>query len=876
MWVFDLETLRFLDVNDAAVLSYGYSRAEFLAMTIEDIRPPEDIPRLRETLQDLKPTDRQFGFWRHRKKDGTVFDVEVLASEVPILRRRARLVLVHDVTDRLRAERHRATEIAVTRLLIEAKSFPDAAPRVIAAICETEDWVLGEVWVYDAAASVLRLDGAWHSPGLRDVHGRELASAGLTVRPGVGPVGRVWQRDAPVWIHDLREEPEHESVDSAARLGLRSAVGFPIRTRSGTEAVAVLFGPTIRELDEPLLDLLVDIGSRIGGVLERDRAEAARRTSVETVQKAFHANPVPLAISSLRGGAFVEVNHQFLQMFGYERGEVVGKTAQDLQMWVDPEQRKYLGEQLRERGAIRNAEVEVRTKAGEVRRALLSVEYLETRDPPTIIATLVDITEPVAAREAQTRLGAIVEGSDDAIFSKSLEGKITTWNSGAERIYGYPAAEAIGQPINLLVPDDKLPELEQVMQRLRRDETIDPFETVRVRKDGRKIVVSLRISPIRDSVGRLIGASTIARDITDRKRADQLIRRSEARYRQLFEVAADAILLIDRRGTILDVNPSGAALIGGKDPGALRGINLGELLPARELERARDYLRNLLHDRPVVEPFETYVELEGGERRFVQVRSRVIREEGTDPYLQVVARDVTPEKEYQRKLLESERRASMGQVAAFVAHEINTPLTNIALLSANLARGMQDPNVLEKLTKIDAQRRFAANIVAELLSLTRSQDMKRIPVDVRGVVEAAIGQAAAFRKEGVALIKELPATVLVAPVDPLRLQHALVNLLKNAFQATASGAVTVRLEALNEHLTISVEDTGTGMDEEVRSRLFQPFYTTKPRSEGLGLGLVFTKQVILAHEGSLDVQTAPGKGSTFTIRLPRPAENAPT
>lgn len=876
MWVYDLETLRFLDVNDAAVLGYGYSRAEFLEMTIEDIRPPEDIPRLREMLRDLKPTDRHFGFWRHRKKDGTLFDVEVLSTEVPVLSRRARLVLVHDVTDRLRAERHRATEIAVTRLLIEAKSFPEAAPRVIAAICEAEGWVLGETWVYDPASSVLRLDGAWHSPGLRDLHGRELASASLTVRPGVGLIGRVWQRDVPVWIRDLREEPEHDWADSAARLGLRSAVGFPIRTRSGAEAVAVLFGPTIREPDEPLLDLLADIGSRIGALLERDHAETSRRTSAEAFQKAFHASPVPLAISSLRGGSFVEVNRQFLGMFGYERAEVVGKTTQDLQMWVDPEERRILGERLRERGTIRDAEVDVRTKAGEVRRALLSVEYLETRDPPTIIATLVDITDLVAAREAQARLAAIVQGSDDAIFGKSLDGKIATWNAGAERIYGYSAADVIGQPINILVPDERVPELERVMERLRHGETIELFETVRVRKDGRKIVVSVRISPIRDSAGRLIGASTVARDITERKRADQLIRRSEARFRQLYEVAADAILLIDRRGTILDVNPAGAALIGGRDPGALRGINLGELLPARELEKARDYLRNLLHDRPVSEPFETYVELEDGERRFVQVRSRVIREEGTDPYVQVVARDVTPEKEYQRKLLESERRASMAQVAAFVAHEINTPLTNIALLSANLARGMQDPNVLEKLTKIDSQRRFAANIVAELLSLTRSQDVKRIPVDIRGVVEAAIGQAAAFRKEKVALIKELPASVLVAPVDPLRLQQALVNLLKNAFQATASGAVTVRLEAQNEHITIAVEDTGTGMDEEVRSRLFQPFYTTKPRSEGLGLGLVLARQVILAHEGSVEVQTAPGKGSTFTVRLPRPPDNPPT
>ena len=875
MWVFDLESLRFLDVNDAAVQKYGYSRSEFLAMTLGDIGPKEDVPRLREALGSLKPTDRMIGIWRNRKKDGTVFDAEVLSTEVTILTRRARLALLNDVTERLRGDRHRATEIGVTRVLIDAKSFAEAAPQAIAAICQAEEWALGEVWLYDAAASVLRLDGTWHAPGLRDMHGIELASARLAIRPGVGLVGRVWQRDTPVWIRDLREEEELGWAEYSERFGLRSAVGFPIRARSGVEAVAVLFSQAIREPDEPLLDLLADIGSRIGQIFERDKVEASRRASVEAFQKAFHASPVPMAISSLHDGRFVEANLQFLRLFGFERAEVVGRSSLELEMWVDQQQRRVLGERLKERGSIRDAEVQIRTKAGQVRRALMSIEYLDLRDQPTIITTLVDITEFVGAREAQARLAAIVQSSEDAIFGKSLTGEILTWNAGAERMYGYSASEAVGQSVEMLVPDDRRKEFERIMARLRNGEKLEPLETVRLRKDGRKIVVSLAVSPLRDGAGRLIGGSTITRDITERKRTEQLVRRSEARFRQLFEVAADAMFLIDRRGTILEVNPAGAALVGVKDPAALRGINIGELLPPRELESARQYLRDLLHDRPIVEPFEIHLEPASSDRRFLHVRSRVIREEGTDPYVQVIARDVTPEKESQRRLLESERQASMGQVAAFVAHEINTPLTNISLLSANLARAAKDPAVLEKLVKIDAQRRTAANIVSELLSLTRSQDMKRIPVDVRGVVEAAIEQTGAFRMPDVRLVQELTKDPLIAPVDPLRMQQALVNLLKNAFQATGSGSVTVRLQSENDHITIAVLDTGSGIDPEMRARLFQPFVTTKPRSEGLGLGLVFVKQVVEGHDGSIQVISEPGRGSTFTITLPNPSDKAP-
>jgi PAS domain S-box-containing protein len=866
MWVFDLQTLRFLDVNEAAIRTYGYSRSEFLDMTIEDVRPGDEVPRLREVLKNLKATDRMVGIWRHRTKDGAIIEVEVLSSEVSVMGRRARLVLVNDVTERMRAERHRATETAVTRVLVDARSSADAAPKVLAAICDTEDWAVGEVWLYDPEATVLRRDGTWYTPQLYGVSASEYGTTSMTCRPGEGLVGRTWSSNAPIWIRDVHDEKDFERGEAAMRLGLRGALAVPIRKMSGVAGVMLFFSQSEREPDEQLVDLLIDIGSRIGKILDLNRAEAKKRLAEEAFQKAFYASPIPMAISGLKDGRFSEVNDQFLRMFEYERDQVLGHRSTELKMWEDPIQRSGLASRLREQGSIRDAEIAIRTKSGRIRRVLLSVEPLEMRDQPAIIT--VDVTDVNMAQEAKARLGAIVEGSDDAILGKTLEGKITSWNEAAERIYGYTAQEAIGQPIAMIVPDDRRAELDGIMARLRKGETLSAFETVRVRKDGRKIVVSVTISPVRDLADRVIGASSIARDATERKRSDQLLRRSEARFRQLFEAAADAILLIDGRGTILEVNPSGGALLGARNPAALRGINLAELLPSRELEKARNYLRDLLSERPVKEPFETYVEVGKGERRFLQVRSRVIREEGADPYLQVIARDVTVEKEFQRRLLETERQTSMAQLAAFVAHEVNTPLTNIALVTANLTRSTDDPNTLEKLAKIDAQRRRTASIVGELQSLTRSQEFKRIPTDLRGIVDAAIDQVGALRAHGVAFVKEYPAGPVVASVDPLRLQQAMVNLLRNAFQATTTGNVTVRLEATPEFLGIEVSDTGTGMDEEVRTRLFQPFYTTKERGEGMGLGLLIARQIAEAHGGSVEVQTEPRKGSTLTIRLP--------
>src|SRR5262249_42362788 len=148
------------------------------------------------------------------------------------------------------------------------------------------------------------------------------------------------------------------------------------------------------------------------------------------------------------------------------------------------------------------------------------------------------------AEEAQARLAAIVESSDDAIVSKTLDGVITSWNAGAERLFGYTAAEAVGQPITLIIPPERHGEEPAILERLRRGGRVDHFETMRVAKDGRRLDISLTISPVRDGQGRVIGASKIARDITERKRAEQQQRRLQeeleverSRLAELFQLA---------------------------------------------------------------------------------------------------------------------------------------------------------------------------------------------------------------------------------------------------------------------------------------------------------------------------------------------------
>src|SRR5205823_2339621 len=163
----------------------------------------------------------------------------------------------------------------------------------------------------------------------------------------------------------------------------------------------------------------------------------------------------------------------------------------------------------------------------------------DTGRPLRRVGSLLDITERKRAELALARLAAIVESSDDAIISKDLDGVVVSWNPGAERLYGYAAGEVVGRPIAILVPPDRPDELPGIMARLGRGERITQFETVRLCKDGRRVEVSVSIAPIRDRAGAVVGASTIARDITAQKRAEEALRESEARFRMLADTRSE-------------------------------------------------------------------------------------------------------------------------------------------------------------------------------------------------------------------------------------------------------------------------------------------------------------------------------------------------
>src|SRR6201984_404658 len=268
-------------------------------------------------------------------------------------------------------------------------------------------------------------------------------------------------------------------------------------------------------------------------------AETSRTLTQDTqlFHDVFNASPIGIAVENLEGQPLF-VNPSFCSFLGFSEEELRNKHCVDFSPREDAEKDWALFQQLRA-GSIDHYQLEKRyfRRDGSLVWGSLSVSLLKSSPSPLVLAMVEDITDKKKAEEARYRHAAVIESSDDAIASGTLDGIIVSWNTGAQKIYGYTEAEAVGKPISMLVPPELPDEENKILETLKSGDRIEHFETVRVTKTGRRINVSLTISPIKDSSGRTVGISGIARDITERKLAEEALRASEERLRLAQQVA---------------------------------------------------------------------------------------------------------------------------------------------------------------------------------------------------------------------------------------------------------------------------------------------------------------------------------------------------
>jgi PAS domain S-box-containing protein len=529
-------------------------------------------------------------------------------------------------------------------------------------------------------------------------------------------------------------------------------------------------------------------------------------------------------------------------------------------------------------------------------------------------------------------LTAIVQSSDDAIVSKDLNSIVTSWNPAAERMFGYSAEEMIGRSIRAIIPDDRQYEEDEVIARIRSGQAVDHFETIRKRKDGTLVDISLSISPVRDDSGTIVGASKVARDITDRMRAREAEARNRRQAAFLSRLTATFSASLDPRQILASLAELSVPYFADWcSVDVAQGSGQIERLAQSHVDPSKSALVKQLRERYanphtplspafVIRTGEAAIVLDVTEQVLVEAaagdaeRLRILRNLDVLSYLCLplrvrgqtigavtIARSDSGRRFDDEDVRVAEDAASRTALAvdnarayeqlqtanqlkdeflATLSHELRTPLNAILGYARMLRTGMLKAERRDQaLETVERNATALTQMVEDVLDVSRIAAGKiRLhiqPVDLATLLRDALATVTpAADAKGVRLEAILEPHVGVVSADPDRLQQVMWNLLSNAVKFTARGGrVQMRLQRVNSHVEVTVSDTGIGIREDFLPHLFERFRqgdsTTTRAHGGLGLGLAIAHKIIELHGGRIHAfSPGEGKGATFRVELP--------
>ncbi len=653
------------------------------------------------------------------------------------------------------------------------------------------------------------------------------------------------------------------------------------------------------------------------GELTRDR---------ELLQTIIDAVPAMITMSTPDSG-IIKVNREFERLIGWNSEEVAGVSLLE-QCYPDPFYRDAVRRFMQ---SDQQDWMDIRMRTRDNQDLDTTWSNIRLSDQ-TQVSIGIDITARKIGERARTWLAAIVESSDDAIVSKDLDGIITSWNRGAENVFGYPAEEVIGRPITILLPPERLSEEVDILSAIRSDKKISHHESIRRRKDGKLIDVSLSISPIKDEQGKIVGASKIARDITDRRTQERELERrasqQQALYRladranhsesldDLYETAIDSLLSTvscDRASVLLfdesDVmrfrawrGLSAEYRKGTEghspwrpDERNAEPITIDNLAFAKLDEQLREVIENegiralafipLINQGKLLGKFMVYY---NQPHAFATEEMQLAQTIATQVGLAIVRKQVEAERE---RLLEREHAARhlaegasqlKDQFLATLSHELRNPLNVIVGYADILARSAEarESTLVKKASGVIHRNASSqARLVSDLLDLSRLQNRKlsinRAPVSLPEIIldamETVRHDAA---NKNISLHLSVPDEPLILDADGTRVEQIAWNLLNNAVRFTPEGG-EVRLELVrnNGEASFSVSDTGEGIDPNFLPHVFDMFRqadaSTSRRHGGMGIGLALVRELVELHGGRVDVESKGlGHGARFSVTLP--------
>ncbi|MGA2625389.1 MAG: PAS domain S-box protein [Bacteroidota bacterium] len=967
MWVYDLDTLAFLSVNYSAVHHYGFSRDEFLAMTIRDILPEEDIPVLEEAVKKGAGVLRKSGPWRHRRKSGEIIDVTLTTHDLRFDGKPARFVLVEDITERRRAEEASSESEKRFHSLFENMIEGFAYCKMLYEDGKPDDFIYIQV---NRAFEKLT--------GLKNVVGKKVSE----VIPGF-------------------KESSPELFKIYGRVAL---TGQPERVETYVEALKIWFSISVYSTETGYFITVFD------NISDRKRAEKELRT----LSRAVEQSPASIVITDTTG-AIEYVNPRFEQLTGYSFEEAKGKNPRILKGGTTtPEEYKRLWDTITSGGEWRG-EFRNKKKNGEIYWESASISPVT--DAAGVITHFLAVKEDITGLKQVERereeiislLRATLQSTADGILVVDRTGKITDYNQRFVQLWHIPDAimashddqEAINFVLDQLIDPDgfvtKVNELyshpeeesfdilefkdgrcferysrpqrisgnpvgrvwsfRDITEQRRAEESLreseDKFRTLAeqspsmifINKGGRVVYANSKCvevmgytkeefytsdfdfltlisredaEKIKDNFAKhLRGEEVVSHeysivakdgtrfeaiittklisfehenailgtitDIAELKRSEEALRKSEEKYRTLFEESKDMVFTASIEGKILDVNPAGLKLLGYSTKEEMQKLDLALALYWNAGDRAK--FVELMQLQGYVQDYELDLKTKDGKRITVLETATAVRDDhGNVVAHRGIIRDITTQKHLERQFLRAQRMESIGTLAGGIAHDLNNVLGPIVTAIDVLRDKLVDERSERILEALAASAQRGADIVNQILAFGRGVESQRILFQPKHIIREMEKIVHETFPKSIQLKIMVPKNLWTILGDPTQIHQVLLNICVNARDAMPNGGL-LTVSAENFHIdeyyakmniearegpyaVVTVADTGTGIAHDIMEHIFDPFFTTKEVGKGTGLGLSTALGIVRSHGGFINVYSEEGRGTSFKVYLP--------
>jgi two-component system cell cycle sensor histidine kinase/response regulator CckA len=777
------------------------------------------------------------------RKDRTKVDVSVTMSAIKD--RGGAIVgashIARDITDRIRAK--------------------DVRERLAAVLESSDDAIIGTT-----------LDGtitSWN-PGAENLFGYPASEAvGKSIEMLLPPERASDESDILARI-SRGERLDHFETVRLQKDGKRIAVSVtisPIRACSGAIVGA----------------------SRIArDITERRCAEEELRKSEERFNKAFCSNPLAISISTQADGRYLDVNDAFLQILGYKREDVIGRTASKLNFWAEPSKRMEMLQLLGKNGSVTEFRTQYKTSTGEHRDTEVSAELIELEGQPCVLAITRDITERVRSEKSLREYERVVEGLIDMIVVVDRDYRYIIANRSFLSYRNMEREQVIGHRVDEVLEKD-------IFESVVKEKMDECFAGKVVQYEMKHDYPNLGERALFASYFPIAGATGIERiacvlrDITEHKRAEERLRKSEERFSKAFRQSPLAITIsTEADGLYLDANESFLKMTGYTRADVV-GHTTSEVgfwaLPSLRV----DLLQQLREDGRVTDrPMQ--FNSSTAELREAELSWEKIEIEG-QPCLLAFMRDITETRRLEAQFLQAQKMEAVGRLAGGVAHDFNNMLSVIigySDLSMDLVA--PDSSVKRYLAQIKKASERAAALTRQLLAFSRQQIIFPRILNLNDVVNNV--STMLLRMVGESVSVSFRPTIPIGSIkgDPGQIEQILMNLVVNARDAMPRGGniiIETAQAKLDEHyvsehpgsqtglhVVLAVTDTGCGIEDSIKTNIFEPFFTTKNIGQGTGLGLSTVYGIVTQSNGSISVESEAGKGTTFKIYFPRIAAKA--